>query len=179
MNMIVEGIDKSGKSTFVRLLQSCFSEHPVILKNSRRPKMDSSIERGVLKERYELLASVVEKNPAHLFIFDRFYPTEMAYSLVKRGYDAMEDKWYWEFDKKMAKLKTSIVYVESPIPIVKQRFKTDKEDYMTPSDVEVVNDRYHKFLEKTKLDVYYVNGTMNNKEVAWSISELMRSRIGW
>ena len=175
MNMIIEGVDKSGKSTFVRLLQSFFDEPPVVLKNSRRPKMDSNLEREILKSRYELLASVVEKNPLHRFIFDRFYPTEMAYSLVKRGYDALEDKWYWDFDKRISKTRTALVYVESPILTVKARFKTGKEDYLTAADIEVVNDRYHQFLDKTELDVYYVNGTMNNKEVAWSIAEMMKS----
>lgn len=176
LNIVVEGIDKSGKTTFLNLLKSIVPS-AVVIKNVNPPRIDSIVEKTALKEKYLLIENILDRNKDTVFILDRFYPSEMVYSQIKRGYDALEDDWYWDLDRRLGLKKVSLVYVESPGEVLKKRFDSCGEEYVETDEIELLIDRYHRFLEHTALPKLFVNGTQDNKDLAWSIADMMEGEM--
>lgn len=169
MIIIVEGSDKVGKSTIIQdLVDSQKQQHkdPVVLKLSQKPKNDSESERLKVKIAYQELFEQAKKiSEQRLVIFDRAYPSEMTYS-VKRKYDAMKDKFWWDFDSKLgaknlSQMKVLLIYCTAPIEIIKERMKKENEEFLKVEETEVIQRRYEQFLKKTYLPHIVVDTTKN------------------
>src|SRR3990167_3323467 len=93
--IIVEGIDKSGKSTFVELLSKKYPG--VLLKITDRPSDGTEAERDKIKKYYSSVLDFIRDNPDKLFLLDRFFWSERVYS-IKRGYDAIDDRVLLEME---------------------------------------------------------------------------------
>ena len=72
MNIIVEGIDKSGKSTIVNdIRETLFPKIPITLKLSRKPQDGSFFEQDIVGIIYcEMFAEIsTHNNASHVFLF--------------------------------------------------------------------------------------------------------------
>lgn len=157
MNIILEGCDKSGKSTLIRdIVTSMLPEIPVVFKLSQKPKDDSPMEREKVIAAYKEMFHQAENNPNHVFIFDRAYPTEMVYS-IKRGYDALSEPELLKLDTKLADGNTLLIYCEADPDVIAKRFLTDNEEFAKIEDIERLLERYNIFLTKTKLPYIRIN----------------------
>ena len=139
MILIVEGLDKSGKSTIIKDLveyKRQMHKDPIVLKLSQKPKDNSDSEIQKVKIIYtELFEQAKRLQTDRLVLFDRSFPSEMVYS-IKRGYDAMEDLFWWEFDRVLGKqnlleIRTILIYCKAPKTVLIERFKTDKEEWVS------------------------------------------------
>lgn len=159
MLIIMEGIDCVGKDWMsMRLLKAipnCF-----YLKHGNRPLNDSSEERGNISRTYLIMLDVhtqiIDPHGGHS-IFNRYYPSELVYSFVKRGYDAFiqpPDSLFYKnlLEPKVIKLDHLLVYVEASVEDIKKRMVHMKEDYMEIQDIPELINRYKIFLEITKLN---------------------------
>ena len=167
MIIIVEGLDKSGKSTIVNDLvesqKNFYNQTPVVFKLSSKP-IDGSPEeqRKVLCRYEELFAQAVKlHDQGHVVIFDRAYPSEMVYS-IKRGYDSLNDFKWLEFDKKIGNLEevfVNLIYCEAPRELLIERFKSDKEEFTTVKEIDTLIERYESFLDCTSLKPIRISST--------------------
>lgn len=162
MNVIVEGIDKSGKSTIVKdLMEYLESESPIYMKISKKPSDDSFGERQAVIRMYEELFYQTGwvHNKDRTFIFDRSYPSEMVYSW-KRGYDALSDNNLLSLDARLAENNhTFLIYCTTDMETIAKRFDTDKEEYLVKEDIQRTLERYEIFLAKTKLPLVVINSS--------------------
>ena len=148
MIILVEGIDKSGKTTFINTLKTHIPSTR-IFKNAIKPgKGDVEIGRiaGVYQGAYQFANMIKDKN---FIVFDRSHITEIVYSYL-RGYESSEKIDWRKIEGELLK-DAVIVYNYAPPSIISQRFKTDKEDYVREEEILNIITRYEAYLESTKI----------------------------
>lgn len=150
MIVLVEGIDKSGKTTLITDLLDALDARGEnfysyqVFKNSFKPA-DSSDADEVFY-RYKGAFDLMKQNSDSLYIVDRSYLSEMVYSGVKRDYDAIDDERY---DELISDPSILCIYVHTDHETLKSRFKEEKEEYLVQTDVDEIVLRYESVLERT------------------------------
>ena len=159
MLIILEGLDLSGKSyiaeQLLKQLPDCY-----YIKHGNRP-VDSSID-GIIKiqETYSNMLHMWRSIATSYrnMIFDRFFPSEMVYSQVKRGYDAFHDPFYEHIQDMLiaADYRVLIVYIHTHKEELVKRFELRGDDYMDLDDIDKLLARYNVFLASTRLPVCHI-----------------------
>lgn len=175
MILIIEGIDKAGKSSVISDIRD-LQKDAIVFKLANKPK-DGSIEQlnRVYVAYVELFAQAVRlSNEGRLIIFDRAYPSEMVYS-VKRGYDALLDSPKWrKFDKVLSNEHALVIYCYAPKEIIEKRFETDKEEFMSVKEIDEFTTRYEHFLGITELPYIKVDSTKDRAANITTIRQLLQ-----
>lgn len=178
MNIIIEGCDKAGKSTICEDIRIALSSaKPVVIKLSKTSNGENFESRDVIARLYLELFALAQSplNEDNLFLFDRSYPSELVYSEVKRGYDAMLDTRYLSIDHALADdQRTLLVYCETDIDVLKYRFKKDGEKYLNESEIEQILGRYEKFLKWTSLPFIRINSQTDRAENLATVRKFLR-----
>lgn len=150
MLIIVEGCDKSGKTTLSNALIKKFPG--LVIKITDRPKDASPQQRNKIKGHYREVLSLVSQSKKFEFIFlDRFYPSEMVYS-VKRGYEAMEDKDLQDIEKVVKSMDHLLVFCNPGKDAIIERIRKEADDYVTEEEDLLMLGRYQHFFERTSLN---------------------------
>ena len=152
MRLIIEGCDKSGKSTLIEHLKNIFPK-AVQLKLMTKPKDNSDEETQKLFDTYMQMYEMTN-NDDYVFIFDRYYLSELVYSYI-RGNDRLETengKEYFDNLEENLKENSLIVLLEHPAEKVAERFNTCKEDFVKPEDIKKIQDRYREVINNSKLN---------------------------
>jgi thymidylate kinase len=147
--ILVEGCDKSGKSTIIRDLQKIFPQH-LLFKNNIKPE-DNKLETigkiaGIYLGAYQASNLLDFRS-----IYDRCHLTEIVYS-YRRGYESSKYFNWLEYEEQYLK-DACIIYMTAPKELIKFRFKTDNETYIGAEEIESILDRYEQYLKITKLPV--------------------------
>jgi len=165
MLIIFEGVDCSGKTTIIEQLmkhsRNCFH-----IRRSDIPASSNESEIGRLKRSYktihEIYKNAIRPRKAHLIV-ERFYPSELAYSKVKRGYEAFDDKFYHTFEDQLIRdfeeEEVVIIYVFQELKILKDRLISRGDDYIKIEELSELNQRYLEFLEWSKINTYSIPGS--------------------
>lgn len=154
MLIIVEGIDKSGKSTLVEKLVKGLPR-AFVMKVGDRPKDNSKPERDKIKElHWKMLRAYVTHFKDSTLILDRSIISEIVYSKIKRDYDAGKDKEIKEMVKYMEDLKPFIIHCRTSIDEVKLRMFEQEEDYLQMTEVEPLIIRYDDILDGLGVSVF-------------------------
>lgn len=177
MNIVIEGIDKAGKSTICNdIRESLAPLIPVTFKLTKKPYDDKMFTQQMIARLYrELIGQTQhEWNKDLIFLFDRCYPSEMVYS-YKRGYEAMQSEEYLTLDHQLAdEQKTLLVYCEATPEVIKARFKKDKEEYAKDSEVERILERYEQFLKWTSLSYIRINSQTERGENIATVRKFLK-----
>ena len=157
--LIIEGIDCSGKSTFLERLSKKLGRG-IVIKNCYKPR-DQETER--IKSQYVRIWDMVLNSsfgPADYIFLDRFYPSQIVYS-IKRGHDDFDDSWYRTFEKalKTSKLNVVLVLVTEDEKIIRERFENRGEEYVKPEEITKLQNRYLSFFDKCKLRKIKIKST--------------------
>lgn len=151
MRLIIEGVDKSGKSTLIEYLKNKFPR-AVQLKLMTKPYDSSQEETDKLFEIYTTMKEMTNKED-YVYIFDRYFQSELVYSYI-RGNDRLSTKEGKEFFENLENdisKDTLVVLLEHPAKEVAKRFKKCKEDFVTPEQIETLQKRYREVVENSKL----------------------------
>jgi len=153
MRIIVEGVDKSGKSTLIEKMKNQF-EYGIAIKNMIKPRGNSLEETQRICNIYEDI-EVMSQNidPNHVFILDRYYQSEIVYSIL-RGNDRLVDPGFknWVRDIESAiKHNTLLVLVETDAKTVAERFRKCNEDFVKEDQIKMLQDRYNQVFEMSTL----------------------------
>jgi thymidylate kinase len=166
MIIIVEGTDKSGKSTLIRDLIKSIPEVVVFkLSPGNKPRGDDPEQIVKVKASYAELfyqAQMLSEQGKHV-IFDRAYPSERVYS-IKRGYDAMKDTDWGRFESELNKENILLVYCFVDEKIQMNRMDAEREDYLQKSELKAMNQRYERFLELTQLRKIFIDSSHDQRE---------------
>jgi len=146
--IILEGLDKTGKTTFSEELLKDIPGTIMIKQNRRKLKN--------VKEAYLQMCLVLTKLPGSApVILDRFYPSQMVYSIL-RGTDELDDVFYTVLEKDMLEhpsLTFEIIYCTASEETITERFISNKEEHVNIEQIKMLKERYDTFISKTKLPV--------------------------
>lgn len=111
MIIAVEGIDRTGKSTFCEALSdntgfvNFYAPESDIVKNEDKNMFDEADKC--------LKLAVLADSSATDVVFDRFHISDFVYGIVNRNYNAKEAmKLFKKVDKKLAKLGVVVYYFQ-------------------------------------------------------------------
>lgn len=150
MVLIIEGCDLSGKSTLTEALSKKFPG--IVMKITARPRLKDKGQIANLKRYYYSVLDYINRfYQSKTVILDRFFPSEVVYSLVKRGYDGFSDEEYRDMEKVILHRKHLLIYCDPGEETILERLKVRGDDYMVEEDIHSLLGRYDSFLSKTKL----------------------------
>lgn len=170
MRIIIDGCDKSGKSTLIEALKNQIPSL-VGLKLLTKPKDSSEDSQAYIKQMYMHMADMTRNQSAH-YLFDRFYPSQMVYSF-KRDHDDMENGWYWAFEKELAKTPSLYILLDVEEGLLAKRFASEGEDYALPEDIKTIKERYLTHFDQCQLNKLKVDPTDKLDETVAQIKEVI------
>ncbi len=146
MIIATEGCDKSGKTTIHDQLANTFKKSKIpFVRFKAQLKPTCKEDSFVAYLQYRTIFDLAEQNPKMLILMDRSYISEMVYSGVKRDYDAIDDISYGDF---MRRKDVLLVYVSADDDVLAERFKTEKEEYIKPEEIDKILTRYETVLRE-------------------------------
>lgn len=160
--IIVDGIDKSGKSTFIDLLSKEY--RGILMKITDRPLDSSEKERNKIKNYYSLILGIIMQNPHELFILDRFIWSEMAYSF-KRGYEAINDPWLLETEKILSILPHLMIHLSPLEEIIRYRLEQEEDEHINQDDVSDLFKRYQTIFDRSPLNKIQVDSSQDGEKM--------------
>lgn len=151
--VIVEGHDKTGKSTISAELSNKLSI-PIFKLKKNKKQFDQLID---LFYGVESTVQFLEQTGCSV-ILDRFYPSEYAYSKVNKRFTNI--KKILELDKRMSRMNTFIIvcYKDSKM------YEIDHADFdtTTPEDYTVLTQTFREFGKSTKCPILFLNTSDKN-----------------
>lgn len=171
--MIVEGPDLSGKSTLVDAL---VKEYPgIMLKVTKRPVSKNKMDIiGFKKYLYSALDYVNHNRQTKIIIFDRFFPSEMVYSMVKRGYEAYHDRDYVDMERVIKAREHLYIYCCPGIDSLTERYKSRGDEHVTPDDLLPLVERYDRFYDQTRMNKIKLDTTQPIEQLLEQIKSVAK-----
>jgi thymidylate kinase len=150
MIFVVEGCDKSGKTTLIERLNKRFVG--ISIKITDRPLDKSPVQRAKIVNYYWKILGLIDQEGAfNNFILDRFFPSEMVYSF-KRGYDAFKEKEMQWIEDFLRRKNALLILCDPGEEELKKRMHDNPDDYVTHRENMKVLERYNRFFEETTLN---------------------------
>ena len=170
VTIIVEGVDCSGKSYLVQALSKKYPG--LVIKLTCRPRYDDIRETNHYKQYvYSLLEYLNCNHHDKTIILDRFFSSELAYSQVKRGYDAFEDKVYKRMSDVIEKIDPLFIYCDPGKEVIINRLRVRGDDYINEEDIDALRERYERFFNETKMYKLRIDTSKTAEEMLELIKE--------
>lgn len=141
MFIIIEGADRTGKSTLAEKLVSYMPN--AVLIHSGPPKT---------KEPYKEYAQTILSSRGNI-IFDRFHLGEFVYSQLWRGGRTLTDRQIHTLDKRLAGEKTIVIHATAETKDIIDRCQRDGEELLAMSDVDRCKSLFEDVMRITRLPV--------------------------
>ena len=165
--IILEGTDKSGKSTTAILLSKKI-KNSVLIHGNIRPYDNSEKERKKVKDYYRNILKILRIFKDKTIILDRYYPSQMIYS-IKREKDEFKDIWYKNLEKDILKINHLFIYVRPLEESIIKRLKKEGDEYVDEQDIKILIKRYDNFYKNTKLNKIKITSSDDEKlKKIWS-----------
>jgi thymidylate kinase len=136
-HVIIEGLDKTGKSTLgLELAKRLYM--PVINR---------------LKVRNNIFTEIMDflDNTKQDYIIDRLHLSELAYGPVKRGKVRLSEEQLEEIESRLLDMGTYNIYCYGDTKDIEARFDSLKEDYLTKDDIAPVLHEFEKAIDASAL----------------------------
>ena len=158
--LIIEGLDKCGKTTLVNYLVKNL-DNAFTIKNGYRPDSNNMEEREKILEIYEdLLRLYVENFQDKILIMDRYFISELVYGF-KRGYNAMGTPGMKKFIREIEKRKdVLLIFCSTEINNIKDKFIEDKEEYVNLKEIDKLDKKYKEIISKLNINRITYNWTI-------------------
>ncbi len=139
--IIVEGCDKTGKTTLVKEIQKRFGGE-VIKKGN--PDGDAYID---------YIATIARLTTDKFYIFDRFYLSELVYGPLMRGMNWLDKSKFENIEGYISKMQPVVIHAYNTEEFIHQKMKEDGEDYIEDDDVKHVLRLFEAVIPNTKFPV--------------------------
>lgn len=160
--IILEGIDKTGKTTLANKLRDEYGYE--IVKTSQPKKKEHPYVEYVRK-----ILSIRTSR----VVFDRLHLGELVYGPVKRGKSLIDEKMLFNINSLLSLHGATIIYCHDKPEIIKERFSQEKEDYLQETDIETILKRYEEVIQTTiSHGVKVITHRVSNKQYQVKVKNL-------
>lgn len=150
MLILLEGCDKSGKSTLARKLVDEFGAEYVKFSQPKRLPYE---------EYAEFLAAAI---PSKLYVLDRFMHGELVYGPIYRGKSGLDIVQLMALEKTASSVHgAAVIYCRVPSSQVKKKFIEDNEEFTQAKDIGRIIHAYDCVFEQTILKVFKYDYTVD------------------
>ena len=158
MIILLEGIDKSGKSTLANLLSKEFG---LPIQHLSKPKTDD-----VFSEYLKMISEI--KGPV---IFDRTFLGEYVYATLWRGGCKITQEQFRILEKKILDracaelgLPLFLIYAYAPIEVIKERCIKENEEWLKQEQIETCFKLYSEIMSQTSIDFIKYDSSIEKPE---------------
>lgn len=137
-HVIIEGLDKTGKSTLAKFLSEK-TGLPIKKFRNPSPTEDPAVE---------YIEFITMSSP---HIIDRMHLSEMAYGPVLRGESCIDKRIQAVIERLLLKQNSIGIYCYSDIETLKNRFKEDNEDLIEPNQIVEIEENFKKALSTSEM----------------------------
>jgi len=138
-HVIIEGLDKTGKSTLARFLSE---KTGMPIKKFSAPSANEDPSVGYT----EFVVT------AQSCIVDRMHLSEMAYGPVMRGETTVDENVQRVIEGLLAKRGSVGIYCEANAAVLRERFIVDKEEFLSPDQITSVQHNFEEALKTSKME---------------------------
>lgn len=138
--IIIEGVDKTGKSTLAKKVSE-ETGYPVV-------HLGVPPDKGY----YRKLRRLINKGKEGV-IFDRFHWGDVAYHGITREKRALTPEEFTKIEGRLDELGAVVIYCHSGFNAIWRRFKEDKEELINPESIPIIQEQYRKIIALTPLRV--------------------------
>lgn len=138
-HIIIEGLDKTGKTTLAKFLSEK-TGMPIKKFSNPAPGEDPSVEYAEF---------VVSAQPC---VVDRMHLSEMAYGPVMRGESTVDENVQRVIEGLLARRGSSVgVYCYADEEDLKRRFEEDGETFIKPEDILAIKEGFDRALLTSRM----------------------------
>ena len=138
--IILEGCDKTGKSTLAKELSEKTGYKILHL--------------GVPKGNwFEYLSELINANKKDGIIFDRFHWGDYVYAGITTDKKFLSPEQFVEIETKLAELRALVIYCHDGEKAITERFKADGEKLIAPENIAVILHKYMELLRSSGLNI--------------------------
>lgn len=160
--IIVEGVDKAGKTTLMEKMTKAIPG--IVIKLTQRPKTADYRERALTKTYWLSVLEYMNLNRNKIIHLDRFYISELCYSKIKRGYEAWEDPDYQHYERVIGSHNHLVLYCDPGEEVIMERLKREGDEHVVEDDMKALIKRYDEYFSKTDLSWIKVNTSKTVEE---------------
>lgn len=148
--IIIEGVDKTGKSTLAKRLSD----------NTGLPIVHLGVpEEG--RDHFRYLKGLIEAHPDGV-IFDRFHFGDYVYAGTTRDTEALSQEEFAAVEDILIGRNALLIYCHDDPEQIRQRFEADGEDLIPASRISNLLERYDDILRRSKLIAFRYNFRTDN-----------------
>ena len=138
--IILEGCDKTGKSTLAKKLSKQLGYKVVHL--------------GVPKPKghFQKLEKLIQDNPDGI-IFDRFHWGDRVYTGITAKKRALTPPEFFRIKQMLGRRETVVIYCHSSQILIRRRFIEDGEELIRMKEISTILNRYNQMLVMSNLEI--------------------------
>ena len=161
MIILIEGIDKAGKSSLISGLSRLIPA--TIYKNTIKP--DNTLASGQQTIGiYRGLYNYALERPDTFHIFDRSHITELVYGAVLRNYKPAL-LFDWERFEYQHRDRMLLMKMSTNVETIIKRFETEKEDFLREHHIQPILAKYKSVVYNSCLRKVYIDGDVSRAAV--------------
>lgn len=141
--VILEGCDKTGKSTIIKELCKKLKEPHLVIKYSA-PHSDLPPEQQKTVQIRNIVDGITALNMFDNVIMDRFSGGEYVYAPLKRNYDG---EYIFRYEREIPH-NTLLVVLTAPDKLIKERFD---HVFITEEEIPIVNAKFMEYFQRTPI----------------------------
>ncbi|GLO66224.1 nucleoside/nucleotide kinase family protein [Oceanobacillus kimchii] len=146
INIIIEGIDGSGKTTAINLLQE-FLEKPIV--------KGSDFSHAAQGNTY-LYNKFFKLTELDNTIFDRSHISNLVYASIYKNYAILNDEQVSKIETRL-KNKSIAFYLSADLDIIEKRIISRGDAYVKADKLEEIRNKYEDVLNDSNLDFIKIN----------------------
>jgi len=162
MFIIVEGVDKSGKSSLINELSQLLN-YPIVKNEFKPTEHKPEFIAGVYAGLYNTLLSCYSGD----IILDRSHITEIVYGRIVRSYNALKYFNWLQFEEEKLVKKAVVIYMTANDTTLERRHKEDKEEYINVKQIPHIQQAYRDHIVSSNLEYLQLSSERDmNKNMA-------------
>lgn len=145
MLIILDGVNKAGKTTLANKIQETFPEKEFIILKVSQPEIIDGVNNAI--NQYNKMLDFAEINCYRNYIFDRFHFGSFVYGPIYRGKNDFNLEEFYKLEDRIMKFKYIFALCISSESFMKKKFIEENEKF---ADINKIKDEIRLFKDIAK-----------------------------
>jgi len=150
--IILEGTNKSGKSTLADYINDNFPEKNFEMIKCSQPAIVDGINTAL--NEYHSILDTIENNPDINFIIDRFHYGSYVYGPIYRGVEDFGLEKFVDLEERIMKLNYIFILAIADKKFIKEKFISEKEEF---AKLDKIDEEIALFKKTAKMSRININ----------------------
>lgn len=160
MLIILDGVNKAGKSTLANKIKEEFPEKEFIILKVSQPEIKNGVNQAI--NQYNEMLDFIEINSDRNYIIDRFHFGSFVYGPIYRGDNDFSYDDFYKLEERIMKLNYIFVLCISSESFMKKKFIEEKESFASLDKIKDEIRLFKKIAKSSRLMIFNHNLPKND-----------------